>query len=252
MGSQQGIKEAIILAGGLGTRLRSAVPDLPKCMAPVAGKPFLSYLIDYLASGGVQRFIFALGYKSEAIEEFLGEKFARGGTTGSARPVTPSRPGYKLSIEKEPLGTGGAIRLAGEQAEEDTVLVLNGDTFFGIDARELAAFHSQKQADCTLCLKPMQNFDRYGVVETGADGRVTRFLEKQFYQEGLINGGVYALNVPRFLDQPLPSIFSFEKDWLERSYSDRPLYGLVQEGYFIDIGIPADYERAQREAERLR
>ncbi len=252
MGSQQGIKEAIILAGGLGTRLRSAVPDLPKCMAPVAGKPFLSYVIDYLASQGVGRFIFALGYKSEAIENFLVGKFAGTGTVRSARRVATSRPSFKLSIEKEPLGTGGAIRLACQQAGEETILVLNGDTFFGIDAQELAAFHAQKQADCTLCLKPMQNFDRYGVVETGADGRLTRFLEKQFYTEGLINGGVYALNVPRFLGQPLPPVFSFEKDWLERSYSDRPLYGLVQDGYFIDIGIPADYERAQREVERLR
>jgi D-glycero-alpha-D-manno-heptose 1-phosphate guanylyltransferase len=239
MGSQKGIKEAIILAGGLGTRLRSAVPDLPKCMAPVAGKPFLSYLIDYLAQQGVERFIFALGYKSEAIEDFLRGKFA-------------GKPTYRLSIEKEPLRTGGAIRLACEQAKEDNVLVLNGDTFFGIDAVELATFHSQKQADCTLCLKPMQNFDRYGVVELGSDGRVTRFLEKEFYQEGLINGGVYALNLPRFLEQPLPSVFSFEKDWLERSYSDRALFGLVQDGYFIDIGIPADYDRAQRESEKLR
>jgi D-glycero-alpha-D-manno-heptose 1-phosphate guanylyltransferase len=252
MGSKKGITEAIILAGGLGTRLRSAVPDLPKCMAPVAGKPFLSYLIDYLTVQGVERFIFALGYKSETIEDLLRGKFAGSSTAGSSQPARGPQPRYILSIEKEPLGTGGAIRLACEQAGEDTLLVLNGDTFFGIDTHELAGLHSQKQADCTLCLKPMENFDRYGVVETGPDGRVTRFLEKQFYKEGLINGGVYALNVPRFLEQPLPAKFSFEKDWLEPSYSDRLLYGLVQDGYFIDIGIPEDYERAQRESEKLR
>jgi D-glycero-alpha-D-manno-heptose 1-phosphate guanylyltransferase len=229
------IREAIILAGGLGTRLRSEVPDLPKCMAPVDGVPFLSYLIDYLTRQGVEKFIFALGYKSGAIEEFL-----------SSRGLD-----YEPSVEKEPLGTGGAIRLACRKAEGDTVLVLNGDTFFGVDAAILAEFHHRKQAHCTLCLKPMKDFDRYGVVELDDDSRVTRFLEKQFYPEGLINGGVYALNVPNFLGQSLPEKFSFEKDWLEKSDPNRRLYGLVQNGYFIDIGIPEDYQRAQREAHKF-
>ncbi len=157
-----------------------------------------------------------------------------------------------MSLEKEPLGTGGAIRLACTLAEDETVLVLNGDTFFGIDTGVLAAFNFEKQALCSLCLKPMQNFDRYGVVELASGGRVGRFLEKQFYPAGLINGGVYALHVPGFLAQDLPSAFSFEKDWLEKNDPARPLYGLVQDGYFIDIGIPADYERAQREVDRMR
>src|SRR5579872_5875107 len=126
------IQEAIVLAGGLGTRLRSAVPDLPKCMAPVAGKPFLSWLIDYFLEQGVEKFIFALGYKSEAIEEFVRIKFAGRGTVRSAQPFVSPGPRYQLSIEKEPLGTGGAIRLAATLAEDETVLVLNGDTFFGI------------------------------------------------------------------------------------------------------------------------
>jgi D-glycero-alpha-D-manno-heptose 1-phosphate guanylyltransferase len=249
---QKRIKEAIILAGGLGTRLRSAVPDLPKCMAPVAGKPFLDWLIDHLTRQGVEKFIFALGYKSEAIEDFLIHKFAGKGTAGSARFVAERGLHYDLSVEKEPLGTGGAIRLACARATAENVLVLNGDTFFGIDAGVLAATHLEQKADCTLCLKPMQDFDRYGVVELDGDGRVSRFLEKRFYKTGLINGGVYALNVPRFLGQDLPEKFSFEKDWLETSYTDRALYGIVQDGYFIDIGIPEDYERAQREADKLR
>ena len=230
------IREAIILAGGLGTRLRSAVPDLPKCMAPVAGRPFLSYIIDYLLEQGVERFIFALGYKSGAIEDFVRTKKLR----------------HELSVEKEPLGTGGAIRLACTHAREENALVLNGDTFFGIDARMLAATHAENQAHCTLCLKPMQNFDRYGVVELGTGGRVHRFREKQFYEKGLINGGVYALRVPHFLEQALPEKFSFEKDWLEKNDPARPLYGLVQDGYFIDIGIPEDYERAQRETDKMK
>lgn len=246
MSSKKEIKEAIILAGGLGTRLRSAVPDLPKCMAPVEGKPFLSYIIDYLLKQGVEKFIFAVGYKSEAIEAFLKIKFS------ASTEAQTQGPRYQLSLEKEPLGTGGAIRLACTVAEGPTVLVLNGDTFFGIDTIALAAAHIEKNAHCTLCLKPMQNFDRYGAVELGPGGRIAHFREKQFYRQGLINGGVYALDADRFLADALPSVFSFEKDWLEKNDPSRPLYGLVQDGYFIDIGIPADYERAQREADRMR
>jgi D-glycero-alpha-D-manno-heptose 1-phosphate guanylyltransferase len=227
------IKEAIILAGGLGTRLRSAVPDLPKCMAPVAGKPFLAYVIDYLWQEGTRKFIFALGYKSEPIAAFLREKLPEAN--------------YELSIEHEPLGTGGAIKLACSKAKENTVLVLNGDTFFRIRTGELAAFHHQHKADCTLCLKPMQNFDRYGVVELGKDSAIGSFREKQFYSSGLINGGVYALKRIQFLQEELPEKFSFEKDYLENFYNSRRLFGLVQDAYFIDIGIPEDFQRAQEE-----
>jgi len=234
------IREAIILAGGLGTRLRDAVPDLPKAMAPVGGKPFLSYVIDYFLEQGIEKFIFALGYKSEAIEDFLWTKLP--GLLADGRPAS-----YQLSIEKEPLGTGGAIRLACTLAADSTVLVLNGDTFFRIDVGELGAAHRKQAADCSLCLKPMQNFDRYGVVELGQGGRISAFREKQFYDRGLINGGVYALDRARFLNEDLPSTFSFEKDYLEKFSSTNRFFGLVQDEYFIDIGIPEDYERAQSE-----
>lgn len=235
MNSQNTIKEAIILAGGLGTRLRSVIPDLPKCMAPVAGRPFISYVTDYFRRQGIEKFVFALGYKSEAFEDFLRTEFPPGDAT------------YRLSVEKEPLGTGGAIRLACQQVSERNVLVLNGDTFFGIRLGELASFHHQKAAHCTLCLKPMQNFDRYGVVELGPEQAILDFREKQFYPEGLINGGVYALDAERFRTEGLPEKFSFEKDWLEKFYDIRRMAGLVQDEYFIDIGIPEDYERAQLE-----
>jgi D-glycero-alpha-D-manno-heptose 1-phosphate guanylyltransferase len=234
------IRQAIILAGGLGTRLRSAVPDLPKCMAPVAGKPFLSYVIDYLQRQGVEKFIFALGYKSEHFEDYLREKFPAGTDKGEELRC-------QLSIEGEPLGTGGAIKLACQKASEGTVLVLNGDTFFGIRVDDLAAFHEEQHAHCTLCLKPMENFDRYGVVELNPDHSIRHFQEKQFYKAGLINGGVYALDTVRFLGEPLPEKFSFEKDYLEMQEPGRRLFGLVQRGYFIDIGIPEDYARAQKE-----
>lgn len=227
------ISEAIILAGGLGTRLRSSVPDLPKCMAPVAGKPFLSYVINHLQQQGITHFIFSLGYKSEMIEELLKKEF-------------PSLL-YKSCIEEEPLGTGGAIKLALEKAKEKSILVANGDTLFKIDVPLLTGFHTLSGANCTLSLKPMKNFERYGVVEVDADNAITSFKEKQFYESGCINGGVYALHKNKFLEEDLPEKFSFEKDYLEAYYTKRRMFGLMQDEYFIDIGIPHDYERAQEE-----
>ncbi|CAN5399333.1 nucleotidyltransferase family protein [soil metagenome] len=227
------ITEAIILAGGLGTRLRSAVPDLPKCMAPVNGKPFIAFVIDYLQQQGVEKFIFSLGYKHEAITRFINDQY----------PTL----NVQYSIEEEPLGTGGAIKLASKKATEKNIIATNGDTIFKIDAVNLYGFHAMCGADCTLSLKPMQNFDRYGVVELNKDYSIRSFKEKQQYDEGLINGGIYALNTTKFLQEGLPDKFSFEKDYLEALFTQRRMYGVVQDEYFIDIGIPEDYTRAQIE-----
>jgi D-glycero-alpha-D-manno-heptose 1-phosphate guanylyltransferase len=227
------IREAIILAGGLGTRLRSVVSELPKCMAPVGGKPFLHYVIAHLQKQGVDKFIFSIGYKSEAIINYVDEQY--------------STFNIQYSIENEPLGTGGAIRLACNKATHKNILVLNGDTLFSIDILKLSTLHKVNNADCTLSLKPMQNFDRYGVVELKEDLSIASFKEKQFYKRGLINGGIYALNAEKFITEDLPGKFSFEKDYLERFYIERKMYGSVQDEYFIDIGIPQDYERAQKE-----
>jgi D-glycero-alpha-D-manno-heptose 1-phosphate guanylyltransferase len=227
------IKECIILAGGLGTRLRSAVPDLPKCMAPVAGKPFISHVIDHFRQQGIERFIFSLGYKHEIIQDFLETAYADHNK--------------QYVIEQEPLGTGGAIQLACRQAREKDVLILNGDTLFAIQLAAQTAFHQQHQAHCTLALKPMQHFDRYGVVELQENGAIKSFKEKQFYESGLINGGIYTLQVAAFLNEGLPAKFSFEKDYLEKLYTVRPMYGIVQDEYFIDIGIPEDFKKANEE-----
>ena len=223
----------IILAGGLGTRLRSAVPDLPKCMAPVAGKPFLHHVIHYLQEQAVDNFIFSLGYMHEVIEEWILQHY----------PLL----NYQLSIEEEPLGTGGAIQLACKKATTENILVLNGDTMFKINTNKLLSFHEQNKAVCTLALKPMHNFDRYGVVDINKDGYIQSFKEKQFYKQGLINGGVYALNINSFLELDLPAKFSFEKDYLETYCTTQKMMGLVQDEYFIDIGIPEDLEKADRE-----
>lgn len=225
--------EAIILAGGLGTRLRSVVADIPKCMAPVAGKPFLQYVMEYLIGQGIQKFIFSLGYKHEMIRSWLKVQY-------------PEQL-IKISLEEEPLGTGGAILLACTQTTEKTVVVVNGDTMFTVDISKLEEFHENHNADCTLSLKPMTNFDRYGVVELREDLSVASFNEKQHYSSGLINGGVYVLNVPNFLKEGMPAKFSFEKDYLESYVNKRKFFGLVQDKYFIDIGVPEDYERAGRE-----
>lgn len=231
------LKEAIILAGGLGTRLRSVVSDLPKCMAPVAGQPFLKHVIRYLLSQGVEKFIFSLGYKHEVIEDFLNDQF----------PTL----NYQVSTEEEPLGTGGAIYLACKRTTEENVLVVNGDTLYKAKLDTAAAFHFEHNAECTLLLKPMENFDRYGAVELDSDFLVESFLEKQFFQSGDINAGMYVLNVESFLDKDFPEKFSFEKDYLEKFYTDKKIYGMIQDEYFIDIGIPEDFQKAQEELKQI-
>lgn len=226
------MQEAIILAGGLGTRLRSVVQDIPKCMAPVNGRPFLHYVIAHLRRQGVDRFVFSLGYLGDQITNYLAgfEELQ-----------------YTAVTEDTPLGTGGAIRLACSAALTDSPLICNGDTLFMGDVQALAAYHRLQGAACTLALKPMRDFDRYGVVETNERGEIISFREKQYYATGSINAGMYILNRPAFRQLDLPERFSFEKDYLEKVAGNGFLYGLEQDAYFIDIGIPEDYERAQTE-----
>lgn len=230
------ISEAIILAGGLGTRLKPEVSDRPKCLAPVHGIPFLSYLIHYLLMQDIRHFIFSLGHQREMVVGYLNAAFA-----GLS---------YSLSLEDKPLGTGGAIKLACEKVNEKDVLICNGDTLYKIDVSEIEAFHKEKNATCTLALKPMENFDRYGSVSLGSDGKITHFHEKKFCSEGLINGGVYLLNAAAFQTIALDEVFSFEKSYLEKKTGENgSIYGCIQDGFFIDIGIPEDYQRASSERE---
>ena len=168
------INEAIILAGGLGTRLRSAVPDLPKCMAPVNGKPFIAYVINHLQKQGIEKLIFSLGYQSEKLVEYL-EAYH------SHLKSQISNLTFQFVIEEEPLGTGGAIQLACSKATAENVIATNGDTLFKVNLDKLSATHQQYKSECTLCLKPMQNFDRYGVVELNETNTIISFKEKQLY-----------------------------------------------------------------------
>lgn len=224
--------EAVILAGGLGTRLRSVVSEVPKCMAPVDGKPFLQYMLEWLSRFDVSHVVLSVGYLREVIFAFIDSR------------EWPFEISY--AVEEEPLGTGGGIRLALTKCREDRVIVLNGDTFFNVDLKALTF-----AAPVTLALKPMRNFDRYGAVDL-VGGLVTGFHEKTACTEGLINGGVYALVRSRLDLAFYPGRFSFEKDLLEPLAAARLVAGQVQEGYFIDIGIPEDYTRAQRELPEIR
>lgn len=234
--------EVIILAGGLGTRLRSEVKDVPKCMAPVVGKPFLWYLLtDLKKYKDVKRVILSVGYLREVIFEWIP-------TVMDEFPFE-----FDFAIEEEPLGTGGGIRLAMEKVTEDEAIILNGDTYFAVNLDELVSAHcAQKEAKLTIALKPMKDFDRYGTVVTGADGRVLKFNEKQPCTEGEINGGVYVLSNDESIFEGQPRKFSFETAFMQENCGESGcLFGVVQNGYFIDIGIPEDYKKANVELSKL-
>ena len=219
--------EAIILAGGLGTRLRGVIGEIPKCMAPVDGKPFLQYQLEWLSRFDIGHVVLSVGYLREQVIDFV-----------QAREWPFA---ITYAVEKEPLGTGGGIRLALSKCKGNQVFVLNGDTFYNVDLAALTF-----TAPVTLALKPMRDFDRYGAVDWDGD-LVTAFQEKKHCAEGLINGGVYAVDRSQLDMSLFPKKFSFEQDVLEPLANYGLVAGEVQEGYFIDIGVPEDYARAQRE-----
>jgi D-glycero-alpha-D-manno-heptose 1-phosphate guanylyltransferase len=228
------IKEAIILAGGMGKRLRSVVPDLPKSMAPVNGKPFLDYQFDYLDVFGIDRIILSVGYMHEKIMSHYGHQYKN------------IRLDY--AIEKEPLGTGGALKHAMEMVKVPLVFVLNGDTFFQIDYKKFVDIHRSKESKMTIVLREVEDVSRYGCIERNENRLITGFWEKgQKSGKGYINGGVYIINKRFFQKQNLPEKFSLEKDFFEEIYKKEKIYGLLCRQYFIDIGIPEDYAKAQDE-----
>lgn len=229
--------ECIVLAGGLGTRLRGTIGDYPKCMAEVNGKPFLHYIFEMLALQGCSKIILSLGYKHEVITEWIA--------------TTQRNFAIDYVIEEQPLGTGGGIQLAMQKATDANVLVFNGDTLFRIDANKLLQYHEEKGAATTLVLKEMYNFERYGTVHTDDNGCILSFEEKKPTDIGWINGGIYAINRQAYLNKQLPEKHSFEKDYLEAYIHEHTFYGMHSDAYFIDIGIPEDYARAQQDFKTL-
>lgn len=229
--------EAIVLAGGRGTRLAGVVKEAPKPMAPVSGRPFLEYILGDLARQGVSHCVLAVGYKKESIIGHFGTGFH--GMT------------LEYSNEDIPLKTGGAIKQAMALCASQDVIVVNGDTLFEVDLRQMMRFHQLKRAALTIALKRMMNFDRYGTVTVDSEDRILRIEEKRYCASGMINGGIYILN-RQFLQETGPACFSFEKEILEPSAGKAAFYGFASEGYFIDIGIPADYRKAEEDFSRRR
>ena len=225
--------QVVILAGGMGSRLSEETDSIPKPLVRIGNLPILHHIIDYYVGFGNKDFLISTGYKHELIESFLKERFAT--------------IHYQVVVEEEPLGTGGAIKNAMADARSPYPLILNGDTLFEVSLEEMERHIASLLPECALCLKPMQQFDRYGAVEMDSGLVIHSFREKRFYESGLINGGVYALDRKRFTPRNLPDIFSFEKDYLEHFCREGSFTGLVQDRYFIDIGIPEDYKRAQQE-----
>ena len=191
--------EAIILAGGLGTRLQSIVSDVPKPMAPINDKPFLEYILEYLNKQNIKRVILSVGYKWEIIRDYFGDKF---------KDIE-----IFYNVENERLGTGGAIKESLKLINNEKCFVLNGDTFFDISLNEMDINESYIE----LGLKKMKNFDRYGVVEIDNKGFIQSFKEKAYYEEGFINGGIYLISKNIFNKFELPKQFSFE-DFLENNF----------------------------------
>ncbi len=226
-------KELMILAGGSGTRIREQIPGLPKALAPIGYRTFIDYQLRYFIKQEIDRFVFCLGEFQDQLIDHLDRNY-------------PELDKIFLR-ESEPLGTGGAIKNALAHCRDHTVLIVNGDTYFAIQAGKAAAFHHMCGAECTVFLKPIADASRYGRVELGTDYRITDFSEKGIAGEGLINGGCYLLNKRLFLENKLPERFSFEKEYLETSIGSRLIFGVKQDEYFIDIGIPEDLARAQTE-----
>ncbi len=224
-------REAVVLAGGFGTRLRSVVSDLPKPMAPVRGRPFLEIVLDELVDQDIECAILAVGYKAELIFAHFGQQYR------SLELI--------YSFEEEPLGTGGGIRQAVSLCTSNGVFVLNGDTLFRVSFERLFNCFAASDSLLTIALKEMHDFDRYGTVLVNDHSVITGFREKQPMASGLINGGVYLLDKALFDLKPLKEKFSFEQEILEAEYARGRFHAEIFDGYFIDIGIPEDYERAQ-------
>ena len=230
--------EAIILAGGLGTRLKEAVPDTPKSMALINGRPFLEYQLDYLDRWGLRRVILSVGYGKEKIMDHFG---------GQYKSLQ-----IAYSVEEEPLGTGGAIISALQHVEGFSVFIFNGDTYFDVNLQRLDDFRRIKEADICLAMRFEIDPARFGMLEFDNNNRIIRFYEKpDGIEEGYINGGVYIVRKDFLLRFGLPEKFSFEKDFLQKYYQTEEIYGMRCFSYFRDIGIPEDYQKAIDEFKRL-
>lgn len=233
---------AVVLAGGLGTRLRAAYAAGPKSMAPVGGRPFLDYLLRWLRSEGVKEVIFCVGYKRTHIQRYVGKGHKWG-----------LRVAY--SIEKKLLGTGGAVKNAEPLIPGKSLLLINGDTFVDLNLKELVKFHRNRRALATMAVVKVADDQRYGSLRVDDESKITAFLEKgardpsNNLEEGtrLINAGVYVFE-KRLLNRiRAGKPMSLEKNVFPRLVTNEKVYGFIRDTYFMDIGVPDDFRRAQNE-----
>jgi D-glycero-alpha-D-manno-heptose 1-phosphate guanylyltransferase len=230
--------EAIILAGGSGTRLKEVIADIPKSMAPINGRPFLEYQLDLLDRWGIRRVILSVGYMKEMIEQHFGSLY---------REIE-----LVYAEEEEPLGTGGAILNSLQYVKGYSVFILNGDTYFDVNMQRLDDFRRIKECDLCLAMRFEIDPSRFGLLEFDNNNRITHFYEKsEGPDEGYINGGLYVIRKDYLLRFGLPEKFSFEKDFLQKYYQTEEFYGMRCFSYFRDIGIPGDYQKAYDEFKRL-
>jgi D-glycero-alpha-D-manno-heptose 1-phosphate guanylyltransferase len=222
---------ALVLAGGFGTRLKSTVPDLPKPLADINGKPFLWWLLSYLENEGVKNVYLSVGYLHEHIRNFFGHKF--------------NCMNLYYIVETEPLGTGGAIKNACRQIPDQQILVLNGDTLAIADLNQLIDFASAYRSKLFMAVAKVQNASRYGTVIKNENNQITGFAEKGKAGLGLINAGVYLIDKSIFDQFELPHKFSFEVDLLTKYLTLLNLIAYDKITDFIDIGTPEDYALSQ-------
>lgn len=224
--------EAIILAGGFGTRLRQIVPDVPKPMAPINGKPFLEILLKSLVQKNFSRIILSVGFMAEKIIEYFGNKFLNTDLV--------------YTIEDSPLGTGGAIRLSLEKSLQDHVFIFNGDTYLDLEIEKVEQLW-QKTRSPVIVGREVDDAFRYGRLLLDNDGKIQGFTEKGLSGRGIINAGSYVIKKDQLNQFPLYSSFSFETDYLADANNRLLFTTYISQAEFIDIGVPEDYMRAQAE-----
>lgn len=228
--------DVIILTGGMGTRLKSKIKDIPKTMASWNGVPFLERTINWLNKFEIQNVILAVGYKKEIIKNYFGNQY--------------KNINIIYSEEETPLGTGGAIKQALEKTNQEKVIVMNGDILARVDLNSMYKKHLDSNATMTIAIKHMENFDRFGVIKFN-ENRITEFLEKRYVESGYMNTGVYIMNKKIFDNKINDKVFSLENDYLNKYVSEDQIVPFIYDGNFIDIGIPEDYEKLQEIVDEL-
>ena len=233
--------KAVILAGGLGTRLRKRIDDKPKSMASISGRPFLEYQIEQLKRYDIKEMVLCVGYLGEQIKDFL-----RNGAEFGVK--------VEYATEKELLGTGGALKNAQKYLQDSTFLALNGDSYLDIDLLDFIRYHKEKEAQGTIALTKVDVSEEYGLIKIDKENRIRGFFEKVKGDKFgmIINAGIYLFE-PELLNYiPEQKKISLEKEFFPHLLRENiVLFGYLSSGYFIDIGTSQKYNQAQRELKRI-